>query len=130
MESSHKYTVAGHTFVITLPEGFRQETYLSPYSPFASEESSDEPLITLHVALANNLKNVAKGKVKEIFNDEAPYFWLFEEAEGEFYTGHAPNYVKVYAKGENLHNEIRTVKLTEVYKDGMIGEIEGIMHNA
>ena len=47
MESSHKYTVAGHTFVITLPEGFRQETYLSPYSPFASEESSDEPLITV-----------------------------------------------------------------------------------
>lgn len=81
MESSHKYTVAGHTFVITLPEGFRQETYLSPYSPFASEESSDEPLITLHVALADNLKNVAKGKVKEIFNDEAPYFWLFEDAD-------------------------------------------------
>ena len=78
MESSHKYTVAGHTFVITLPEGFRQETYLSPYSPFASEESSDEPLITLHVALADNLKNVAKGKVKEIFNDEAPYFWLLK----------------------------------------------------
>ena len=47
---------------------------------------------------------------------------LFEEADGEFFTGHAPNYIKVYARGENLHNEIRTVRLTAVYKDGMIGE--------
>ncbi len=48
---------------------------------------------------------------------------LFEEPDGEFFTGHAPNYIKVYAPGENLHNEIRTVRLTEVYQDGMIGEI-------
>ncbi len=48
---------------------------------------------------------------------------LFEEAEGDFFTGHTPNYIKVYAKGENLHNEIRTVRLTQVYKDGMLGAI-------
>ena len=46
---------------------------------------------------------------------------LFEERDGEFFTGHAPNYVKVYAVGENLHNEIRTVTVTGVYKDGVIG---------
>ena len=55
---------------------------------------------------------------------------LFEEAEGEFFTGHAPNYIKVYVRGENLHNEIRTVRLTEVYKDGMIGGIQCRMQNA
>ncbi len=49
---------------------------------------------------------------------------LFEEREGEFFTGHAPNYMKVYARGENLHNEIHTVRLTAVHKDGMLGEIE------
>ena len=48
---------------------------------------------------------------------------LFEEADGEFFTGHAPNYIKVYAKGETLHNEIRTVKLTEPFRDGMLGQI-------
>ena len=48
---------------------------------------------------------------------------LFEEKDGEYYTGHAPNYVKVYAEGENLHNEIRTVTITEVYEDGVIGSI-------
>lgn len=48
---------------------------------------------------------------------------LFEERDGEYYTGHAPNYVKVYAKGENLHNEIRTVTVTGVYQDGVLGEL-------
>ena len=47
---------------------------------------------------------------------------LFEEADGAYFTGHAPNYVKVYAKGENLHNEIRRVEITGLYKDGVIGE--------
>ena len=49
---------------------------------------------------------------------------LFEEKDGEFYTGHAPNYVKVYALGENLHNEIRTVTVTGVYRDGVVGEMK------
>ena len=48
---------------------------------------------------------------------------LFEEEDGEFFTGHAPNYIKVYAEGENLHNEIRNVELTGLYKDGMLGVI-------
>ena len=49
---------------------------------------------------------------------------LFEEADGDYFTGHAPNYVKVYAKGEDLHNQIRAVRLTEPYLDGMKGETE------
>ena len=48
---------------------------------------------------------------------------LFEESDGEFFTGHAPNYVKVYAKGENLHNEIRTVTVTQTYREGVIGTL-------
>ena len=48
---------------------------------------------------------------------------LFEEKEGEFFTGHTPNYIKVYVSGDGLHNEIRTVRLTEVHQDGMKGEI-------
>ncbi|MGM9605042.1 MAG: tRNA (N(6)-L-threonylcarbamoyladenosine(37)-C(2))-methylthiotransferase MtaB [Faecousia sp.] len=48
---------------------------------------------------------------------------LFEDKEGDDYTGHAPNYVKVYAKGENLHNEIRDVKITAVLEDGVLGNL-------
>ena len=46
---------------------------------------------------------------------------LFEEKDGSYFTGHAPNYVKVYLEGENLHNEIRQVTITEVYQDGVLG---------
>ena len=48
---------------------------------------------------------------------------LFEEADGEFFTGHAPNYVKFYVRGENLHNQIRAVRVAEVYRDGVLGEL-------
>ena len=48
---------------------------------------------------------------------------LFEEPSEDLFTGHAPNYVRVYAKGENLHNEVRSVRITGVHKDGVIGEI-------
>lgn len=49
---------------------------------------------------------------------------LFEEPAGEgLYTGHAPNYTKIYVKGEELHNEIRTVKITGLYADGLMGEL-------
>jgi len=48
---------------------------------------------------------------------------LFEEEDGGYFTGHALNYVKVYAKGENLHNEICPVTVTALYKDGVLGKI-------
>ena len=48
---------------------------------------------------------------------------LFEEQDGKFYTGHAPNYVKVYVVGSDLHNRILPVRITGVYRDGVLGEV-------
>jgi threonylcarbamoyladenosine tRNA methylthiotransferase MtaB len=48
---------------------------------------------------------------------------LFEEEEKGYFTGHAPNYVKVYARGKDLHNQVRNVRLTAVYEDGVLGEV-------
>ena len=48
---------------------------------------------------------------------------LFEETEKGLCTGHAANYVKVYAEGADLHNQIRTVKIQEVYRDGVRGQL-------
>ena len=48
---------------------------------------------------------------------------LFEEAEGEYSTGHTPDYLKVYVRGENLHNQVLPVLLLGVFRDGMQGEI-------
>ncbi len=50
-------------------------------------------------------------------------FVLFEQEDGVYYTGHAPNYVKVYAKGPALHNQVRQVRITGLYKDGVLGEL-------
>ena len=49
---------------------------------------------------------------------------LFEEVEDGLFTGHAPNYAKVYVEGENLHNQIRKVKITAIHADGLLGTIE------
>ncbi len=49
---------------------------------------------------------------------------LFEEPEGNYFTGHAPNYVKIYVQGSDLHNRIRPVRVTAIYRDGVLGQIE------
>ena len=50
---------------------------------------------------------------------------LFEEPAQGLFTGHAPNYIKVYVPGEGLHNQLRSVTVTEIYKDGVRGELIG-----
>lgn len=52
------------------------------------------------------------------------YEVLFEEPAGEgLYTGHAPNYIRVYAPGADLHNCLRPVRITGRYGEGVLGEI-------
>ena len=48
---------------------------------------------------------------------------LFEEMDGSFCAGHTPNYCKVYVEGDNLHNETRKVRITGLYKDGLLGKL-------
>ena len=40
------------------------------------------------------------------------------------WTGHAPNSIRVYAPGEELHNNVLPVRITGLYEDGLFGEIE------
>lgn len=48
---------------------------------------------------------------------------LFEEPSQGYYTGHAPNYIRIYAPGESLHNQVRKVLVREVFEDGVLGDI-------
>ncbi len=48
---------------------------------------------------------------------------LFEQPEDGYFTGHAPNYVKVYVKGEDLHNQVRKVTVTDLHDDGVLGKL-------
>ena len=48
---------------------------------------------------------------------------LFEEPSEGLFTGHAPNYVRVYAEGEALHNQLRQVCITGLHRDGVVGTL-------
>ena len=82
----------------------------------ATKEARSRAAIAVADEMSLAYRNSLLGTTQEI---------LFEEESGEYFTGHAPNYVKVYAPGQDLHNKLRSVRLTALYKDGMLGEIEG-----
>ena len=48
---------------------------------------------------------------------------LFEEPEDGFFTGHTPNYVKVYVRAADLHNRVKPVEITEIFRDGVLGTL-------
>ncbi len=47
---------------------------------------------------------------------------LFEETDGGFDTGHAPNYTKVYTPAAGRHNSVAKVRILGIHKDGLLGE--------
>ena len=49
---------------------------------------------------------------------------LFETEEDGLWSGHAPNYIRIYARGENLHNQVRNVLVTGLHADGVEGQIQ------
>ena len=53
----------------------------------------------------------------------AVYTVLFEQANGDRYAGHAPNYMEVLVEGESLHNQIRNVKITGSNGQSLLGEL-------
>ena len=79
----------------------------------ATKEARSRAAIALAEEMSRAYREGFVGRTLEV---------LFEEREGEFYTGHTPNYIKVYARGENLHNEIRTVTMLEIYRDGVLAQ--------
>ena len=81
----------------------------------ATKEARSRAAIAVAEEMSLAYRNSLLDSVQEV---------LFEEAEGAYFTGHAPNYVKVYVQAENLHNQIRNVRITGLHADGVIGNIE------
>ena len=48
---------------------------------------------------------------------------LFEQPEDGCFMGHTPNYVKVYVLADGLHNVLRQVRITSLFRDGVMGEL-------
>ena len=82
----------------------------------ATKEERSRAAITVAAQMSENYRKSLIGTQQAV---------LFEEEEGGFFTGHAPNYVKIYAKGENLHNQVRNVTVTAFHADGVLGKIDG-----
>ena len=51
------------------------------------------------------------------------YEVLFEQPKDGKFFGHAPNYMEVLAEGENLHNVLKTVRITGIQGHALLGEI-------
>ena len=81
----------------------------------ATKEDRSRRAIAVAEAMNRAFRENLAGSVQEV---------LFEETEGAFDVGHAPNYMKIYVPAAGRHNEVRRVRITELYQDGLLGEIE------
>ena len=81
----------------------------------ATKEARSRAAIAVAGEMSEAYRSALLGSVQEV---------LFEEEDRGLWTGHAMNYVKVWARGEDLHNEVRTVRVTGLHKEGLTGEIE------
>ena len=82
-------------------------------SPEIKEERS-------HKLLELSLKN--ETEFLEQFLDKTVEV-LFEEKEEEYYKGHTTNYMVVNAKGNNLENNIKNVKINKIDGLELLGTI-------
>ena len=80
----------------------------------ATKEARSRAAIAVAEEMSRSYRKNLVGSVLEV---------LFEEESDGFFTGHAPNYVKVYAEGKALHNEVRQVRITGLHADGVIGTL-------
>ena len=80
----------------------------------ATKEARSRAAIAVAGEMSEAYRRALIGTVQEV---------LFEEEDRGLWTGHAMNYVKVWARGEDLHNEVRTVRVTGLHKEGLLGEV-------
>ncbi len=81
----------------------------------ATKEARSREAIALAAEMSQAYRQALVGQTMDV---------LFEEAEGDYYVGHAPNYVKVYVTGRDLHNWIRPVTVTALHQDGVLAAFQ------
>ena len=82
----------------------------------ATKEARSKAAIAVAEEMRKSYRENLVGSIHEV---------LFEENEAGYAIGHAPNYVKFYVEtNEDLHNQVRTVTVTEIFKDGVIGQLK------
>ena len=79
----------------------------------AVKEARSAAAIAVATEMNRAFREAMIGSVQEL---------LFEEVSGDYWTGHAPNSIRVYAPGTELHNQVLPVKIIGLYEDGLLGE--------
>ena len=80
----------------------------------ATKEARSRAAIAVAEEMSRAYREGLIGSVQEV---------LFEEPEEGYFAGHTPNYIKVYVRGKNLHNEICSVRITGLCREGVEGEL-------
>ena len=81
--------------------------------PNAVKEARSKEAIAIAGEMSRRYRESLIGTVQNV---------LFEEPDGAYFTGHAPNYVKVYYRGNDLHNQEKPVRITALFRDGVLAE--------
>ena len=80
----------------------------------ATKEQRSKTAIALAETLSRAYRENMVGTIQEV---------LFEEPEDAYFTGHTPNYIKVYVSGKDLHNKCLPVQITGLFLDGVEGRL-------
>jgi threonylcarbamoyladenosine tRNA methylthiotransferase MtaB len=102
--------------------------HVFPYSPRPGTEAA-----CMAQAVADRVKKQRRQQMLALAGESLPSFnqrflgrtaeVLWEQRTGGIWNGLTGNYIRVYARsGEALTNRLLTVKLVEIYKDGVWGE--------
>ncbi len=80
----------------------------------ATKEDRSRRAIAVATELSQAYRQAMTGSVVPV---------LFEEADGKYYVGHTPNYIKVYVEAEQLHNQILPVAVEGPFREGVLGSV-------
>jgi len=102
--------------------------HVFPYSPRPGTEAALMPdMVKDNIkkgrtqSMLTLAEESARDFCRRFLGEEMPVLW--EKRSGGIWSGLTGNYIKVYAKScEDLTNRLLSVKLLELYKDGMWGE--------
>ncbi|MFA5316903.1 MAG: tRNA (N(6)-L-threonylcarbamoyladenosine(37)-C(2))-methylthiotransferase MtaB [Dehalococcoidales bacterium] len=103
--------------------------HVFPYSPRQGTAAAD-----MENQIAGMTKNARRQKMLALASKSRSSFCqqflgkiadvLWEQPDGGIWSGLTDNYIKVYTESrEDLSNQIRPVKLMEIYGDGLWGEV-------
>ncbi|MBQ9986288.1 MAG: tRNA (N(6)-L-threonylcarbamoyladenosine(37)-C(2))-methylthiotransferase MtaB [Oscillospiraceae bacterium] len=103
--------------------------HIFPYSKrngTPAAKMSDQIMRAEKTTRSRRAINIAKNMEAEFLSmhKDSEQDVLFEEMNDGYWTGHTPNYIRVYVDSRDItKNDILRVRICEPFKDGVLGEI-------